>query len=329
MTNRFAAFVLLLLAGFCVLPSRPAGAEDKEKKPASTRPAISEEVAPLEAIAPVARDGHKGEAYLRKPPGDGPFPAVVLVHGGIVRRPTAEIKASALGAWASRYLAAGYVVAVTTWRSRDIDPQTRESPDDVLAAVEYVRKLPYVDPRSVVVNGCSAGGGLALEVAAEIDVAVIVPEEPALHAFTGVFHKDSPKKGERFTTEDTRPISADPKKYYTPEHQKRTREKLSRIKCPIVLVKGDRSGHTFIHEILLPELRELNKNNVVVLSYTGEPHCFAFYSTPGRTPRPAVAENAFEDVNALVRRHLPTKPSPIDPSLVKQVRFEAVRFEAK
>lgn len=322
MTTRFTVPVLLLLGSLCVLPARLAAEDDKEKKPAATRPVISEEVAPLEAIAPVAKDGHKGEAYLRKPPGKGPFPAVVLVHGGIVQRTTVELKASARGTWASRYLAAGYVVAVTTWRSRDIDPQTRESPDDVLAAVEYVRKLSYVDPKSVVVNGCSAGGGLALEVAAEIDVAVIVTEEPALYAFTGVFNKDSPKKGERFTTEDTRPIGADPKKYYTPEYQKRTREKLARIKCPIVLVQGDKGEHNFTKEVLYPELQFLNKNNVVVLTYTGQPHCFAFYSAPGRTPQPAVAENAFEDVSALMRRHLPTKPTPIDPNLVNQAPFD-------
>src|SRR5438874_13420055 len=142
MTTRFTVPVLLLLGSLCVLPARLAAEDGKEKKPAATRPVISEEVAPLEAIAPVAKDGHKGEAYLRKPPGKGPFPAVVLVHGGIVQRTTVELKASARGTWASRYLAAGYVVAVTTWRSRDIDPQTRESPDDDLAAVEYVRKLP-------------------------------------------------------------------------------------------------------------------------------------------------------------------------------------------
>jgi dienelactone hydrolase len=324
MTTRFTVPVLLLLASLCVLPARFAAADDKEKKPAATRPKISEEVAPLEAIAPVAKDGYKGVAFLRKPPGKGPFPAVVLVHGGIGQMPSDALKERyALGAWASRYLAAGYVVAMTTWRSRDKDPQTRGSPDDVLATIEYVRKLSYVDPKSIVVNGCSAGGGLALQAASETEVAVIVPEEPALFVFTGVYDKNSPKKGERFTPQDTAPIAADPKKYYTPEHQKRTREKLARINCPIVLVRGDQAPHKFILDILLPELRDLNKN-VVVLTYPGEPHCFAFESSPDRTPRPWVAENAFEDVAALVRRHLPTRPSPIDPKLVKQVPFDPV-----
>src|SRR5262245_56003497 len=161
MTDRFTVPVLLFLAGFCVLPARPATADDKEK-PATTRPVISEEVAPLEAIAPVAKDGHKGEAFLRKSPGDGPFPAVVLVHGGITKWPTAQLKEHALGTWTSRFLAAGYVVAVTTYRSRDVDLQTRDSLEDVLATIEYVRKLPYVDAKSIVGTGSSGGGGRGL-----------------------------------------------------------------------------------------------------------------------------------------------------------------------
>src|SRR5262245_27516126 len=333
MANRLTVSVLLLLAGFCVLPARPAAADDKEKKPAATRPAVSEEVAPLEAIAPVAKDGHKGEAYLRKPPGKGPFPAVVLIHGGIVRWPTARLKEYTLGVWSSRFLAAGYVVAVPTYRSRDVDPQTRESPQDVLAAVEFVRKLSYVDPKSIAVCGCSGGGDLALTVATETDVAVIVPEEPASMVVTGVFDKNTPKKAERFTPLDTGPMCADPKKFYTAEHQKLAREKLGRIRCPILLVQGDLVPvNNFNKEILIPELRDLGKN-VVVLTYPGETHCFAFSQSYGQfqkspfrrtatQPFPAVAESVFEDVHALVRRHLPTKPSPIDPSLVKQVPFE-------
>src|SRR5262245_18948892 len=153
--------MLLLVAALYVLTARPAAADDKEK-PATTRPVISEEVAPLEAIAPIAKDNNRGEAFLRKPPGDGPFPAVVLVHGGLTKRPTAVLKEHALGTWTSRFLAAGYVVADTTYRSRDVDPQTRDSLEDVLATIEHVRKLPYVDAKSIVGTGSSGGGGRGL-----------------------------------------------------------------------------------------------------------------------------------------------------------------------
>jgi len=158
MTNRFTVPVLLLLAAFCVLPARPAAADDKDKKPAATRPAVSEEVAPLEVIAPIAKDGHKGVGFLRKPPGKGPFPAVVLLHWGFGGLPAEQVKNSALDTWASRYLADGYVVATITYRKRDADPQSTEAVEDVLAVIEHLRKIPYIDPKSIVLNGTSGGG---------------------------------------------------------------------------------------------------------------------------------------------------------------------------
>jgi dienelactone hydrolase len=332
MTNRIAVPVLLLLAGFSVLPARPAAADDKEK-PATTRPVISEEVAPLEAIAPVAKDGHKGEAFLRKPPGKGPFPAIVIVHPGSTTIPTAKLKELALGSWASRFLAAGYVVAEPTFRSRVVDPQSRDSLEDVLATVEHVRKLPYVDAKSIVVNGVSTGGELALSVAVETDVAVVVPDEPASMIFTGMVNKHVPKKGESYLAY----FGLDPKRWrllYTAECQKLTRDKIAKIRCPIILVQGDVFPViNFNKEILIPELRDLGKN-VVVLTYPGEPHGFAIsesakdsektpFPRTATRPFPQVAESVFEDVHALVRRHLPTKPVPIDAKLVKQVLFES------
>src|SRR5688572_13271726 len=99
-----------------------------------TRPTISEQVSPLERIAPVARDGHRGEGFLRKPPGVGPFPAVVMIHGGLVTRQTQELKGYVRDApHSSRFLAAGYALAVITFRSRDDDPQSRVSAEDSLA----------------------------------------------------------------------------------------------------------------------------------------------------------------------------------------------------
>jgi hypothetical protein len=61
---------------------------------------------------------------------------------------------------------------------------------------------------------------------------------------------------------------------------------------------------------------------VEVFTYKGEPHCFAFFSTPPQAPRPAAALKAFEDIDAYLRKQLKTKPVPIDPSLVKHVPFE-------
>ncbi|HKA08171.1 MAG TPA: dienelactone hydrolase family protein [Gemmataceae bacterium] len=326
MTHRFYASVLLFLAGFCVFPGRSAATDDKEKQP-TTRPVISEEVAPLEAIAPIAKDGNKGEAFLRKPPGDGPFPAVVLVHGGLAKQSTAELKDHALGTWTSRFLAAGYVVADTTYRSRDVDPQTRDSLEDVLATIEHVRKLPYVDAKSIVVTGSSGGGDLALSVAAETDIAIMVIEEPASMIFMGMFNKNVPKQGERYTAQDgARHFGDDYKPFYTPECQKLTRDKIAKFRCPILLIQGDHPVKKLNEGILLAELKAADKT-VEVFNYKGEPHSFAFLSAPlrfkpGRSPHPNVARKAFEDVDGYLRKQLKTMPVPIDPKLVKQVPIE-------
>lgn len=286
------------------------------------RPTISEDVAPLDAIAPPARDGSRAEGFLRKPPGSGPFPAVVMIHGGNTRWPSERLKEHALGTWASRFLAAGYVVAPITYRSRDVDPQSTEALDDVLAVVEHLRRLSYVERNSIVVNGTSGGGDLALFVAAATDVAAIVAEEPASSGFMGIFNKQSPKKGDRYTPEDTFEIHANPKRYFTAEYQQLTREKIARIRCPILFILGDQTNrlNTFNQETLIPELRRAGKA-LEVIAYPGEPHSFAFYSIAKSTPRPAVAMKAFEDINAFLLRHLGTKPMPIDSRLVQQVPF--------
>jgi dipeptidyl aminopeptidase/acylaminoacyl peptidase len=287
-----------------------------------THPVISEDTSPIETVAPVADDGHRGHAVLRKPPGAGPFPAVVIIHGGLAAQPPERVRQLALGVQPSRFLATGYVVAVITYRSRDEDPQSTTSAADALAAVTYVRQLPYVDRHSVVVSGCSGGGDLALEVAAATDVAAIVPEEPASILLTGVFNKTFAKQGERYTPMDSAPIYPDPKRYYTAERQEHTRAKLARIRCPILIIQGDQQPiNRFNAAVLIPELRASGRS-LEVITYPGEPHCFAFYGSGERTPRPAAAHKAFLDTDRFVRRYLRTQPKQLDPRFVKHIPVE-------
>jgi hypothetical protein len=65
-------------------------------------------------------------------------------------------------------------------------------------------------------------------------------------------------------------------------------------------------------------LRAANKT-LEVITYPGEPHCFAFYGSGPRTPRPAAALKAFVDSDRFVRRYLRTQPKALESSLVKQV----------
>jgi dipeptidyl aminopeptidase/acylaminoacyl peptidase len=302
-----------------LLSTPPVVARQSHPTEPVTRPVVSEDAAPIETIAPIARDGHRGQGFLRKPPGSGPFPAVVIIHGGLTTRPSADVRAHALSAQPSRFLAAGFVVAVITYRSRDDDPQSTVSLADSLAAVEHVQRLGYVDRESVVVTGCSGGGDLALEVGAATSVSAIVAEEPASVLMTGVFNKTMPRQGERYTPQDAAPLSKDPKRYYTAEYQTRTRAKIAKIRAPILILQGDQTPiNRFNAAVLIPELRTAGKT-LDVMTYPGEPHCFAFYGSGTRTPRPAAALKAFTDADRFLRPHLRTKPRPIDPTLVTHV----------
>ena len=77
--------VLLTLAAFgCVSDSLVSA------PPAVTMPFVSEQTCPPEVIEAPTRDGQKATAVVRKPPGKGPFPAVVLLGGNGTQRPGAR-----------------------------------------------------------------------------------------------------------------------------------------------------------------------------------------------------------------------------------------------
>jgi dienelactone hydrolase len=255
---------------------------------------------------------------VRVPPGEGPFPAVDLIHGGLTRRPTEKLREYALSTHPSRFLEVGYVTVVITYRSRDVDPtaQTPLPVSDCVAAIEFVKALPYVDPDSVLVNGVSGGGDLTLESAAQVEVAAIAPEEPAAVLMAGLVVADSSVARQA----DYLAL------YRAREDHGEFRAKLARISSPILILQGNHDTHSglnrFTAAVLIPELEAAGRS-FEVITYPGEPHAFSFYSNPEYTPRPAAALKAFRDIDAFARRFLEVQPVAMDPSLV---RHESVGY---
>lgn len=271
------------------------------------RPMISEDAIPVEAIAPMASDGFSGEAFLRKPPGDGPFPAVILIHGGAPRWPTDELRDFAVHTHASRFLEAGYVVAVITRRDLDLNlpPGSEQGAVlDAIAAVDYVKALPYVDPESVVLRGTSVGGYLSLEAGAAREVAAVLVEEPFSMPFVGVAGG-----GGTDLVEVYRSSGSD--------------DKIEKIGSPLMLIRGDQTPNinNFNRDVFIPAVRAAGKS-LEVRTYPGELHSFAFYNNSERTPRPAVALEAFDAMAEFFREHLRTPPDPLDRALVDHVVVE-------
>ncbi len=290
--------------GYSAARKSPPPAAERAKSPPVFKPVVSSDACPITLLAVKGKDGERPLALMRKPPGAGPFPAVVYFHGGSSALSRAQLEAELHGQTLSRFLAAGYVAVAGTYRPiRQID----NSIADGVAIVEHAKTIPGVDPQSVVVWGDSGGGSLAFDIAATISVCAIAAQEPATILFARVG-----------TGENRRPSMTDPKSVYTAAARDYTRGKIRKISAPIFLAHGDvHLINKFNHEITIPEMRAENRELEVKL-YAGENHGFS---------RRAVAtldapKRFFEDAHAFFQRHLATQPTPLPKELIEEVAVE-------
>ncbi|MCG3128785.1 MAG: Esterase EstD [Phycisphaerae bacterium] len=113
----------------------------------------------------------KLDAVLSRPAGEGPFPAVVLLHGNGPHDLDETIGANR----PFRDLAGGLAsrgIAVLRYDKRTLAYATRVSPDeltlewealdDAVAAVELLRKRPEIDAKRIVLLGHNVGGQFAV-----------------------------------------------------------------------------------------------------------------------------------------------------------------------
>jgi acetyl esterase/lipase len=270
---------------------------------------VSEERCPLEVVAIPTQSGRATTpAVIRRPPGSKHAPAVIYLHGGLDTFELDKLKSLSRGPNnMSRFLAAGWVTVVPTFRERNQDPQTRDALEDCLDVIAYVKKMPEVDARSVVVYGTSGGGSLAIEIAGLTALPAAVAEEPASILFTGMFTKAYRQGQKKMSSADSRAIMQDPKQYYTPEIQKITREKIAKVQCPMFFGEGGVHVINRINnEIVFPEFVKARKQIETVL-YPGMGHGFSMKS-----------DKFFEDAWAFLAKYVPARGSAISQSLVRQ-----------
>jgi dipeptidyl aminopeptidase/acylaminoacyl peptidase len=304
--------LLDMFAGWAIFLFAWAAAANEQVKHAAkaTYPQVAESACPMQVVSIPGKAGNQVPVVIRQPPGSGPFPAILLLHGGLSPYPVGRLKDESLTRPNyTRFLAAGFVIAVPTFRSREENPQTRDALDDCLAVVDYVKKLPVVDPKSVVVLGGSGGGSLALELAGESDLCAIVAGKPASVLFTGLMVRGMSDRGPAFQD-----VMRNPNQHFTPELQKFTQAKIKQIHCPVLIVHGDLHPlKTINQEIIVPELKAANKA-VEYIEYGGQAHGFWWGAADG-----AVGQKVFDDAMRFIKPTLKTQAVPVDESLITRV----------
>ncbi|MBX5130136.1 dienelactone hydrolase family protein [Rhizobium lentis] len=100
--------------------------------------------------------------YLSRPQGDGPFPAVVVMHG------CDHLRLSVKELWPKRLVSWGHVVLVVdSFTTRNLKDTCRsrlpERAFDAYGALDFLSKSGFVDVRRVALMGFSAGGTVTLD----------------------------------------------------------------------------------------------------------------------------------------------------------------------
>jgi len=116
-----------------------------------------------------AGDGTIVYGCIRRPPGEGPFPTVIFIHGGFGnnREYTRELLNWSI---AESLFREGFAVLSTDYR---IDSQGKDI-EDVVAAFKYVSELSFVDRGKVIYFGDSHGSYLAMMAAIKTNPFAII-----------------------------------------------------------------------------------------------------------------------------------------------------------
>ena len=196
---------------------------------------VSEKDSPVMQTWIKAKDGVYIAAAVRKPKGDGPFPAMVMFHGAPGGRGMEQLVGWSRGdhggpVW-ERFLQEGFVVVVADYRGGDWNLVNKPSSsglvtaiDDGISVIEYVQKLPYVKRDAMSVYGVSLGGNLAMFLASRVPTLhKVVLGAPAPIWFLGY---DIPAGGQR------------PDFASTPPDPVYSKENIVPVRMPILILVG-------------------------------------------------------------------------------------------
>jgi dipeptidyl aminopeptidase/acylaminoacyl peptidase len=175
-------------------------------------------------------------ACLQMPPGDGPFPAVIFIHGGYGGNPEYT---RALLEWnvAKLLLQEGFVVVSTDYRhdlkGKDID--------DIVTAFEYVSDLPYVEGDRIAYLGDSHGSYLAMMAATRTNPFAIIHGwgvTDMAEWFEYIRNSQIPIY-QRIAEDLRKSLGGEPQDVPEVYKQVSPITHIGRIKCPVLILHGE------------------------------------------------------------------------------------------
>lgn len=275
-------------------------------------------------------DGLYAPIGLRKPPGDGPFPIVLFASGnGGEGLPYVEDYSRNRSWTQERFLAAGYAVAWLRYRAEVDVPEygselsshgwsgravLNRAPfeyEDVIATIDYVKTLPYVDPERVGYMGMSHGGEMLMKMASVYDgIAAGIASEPASAVFLARRPDDS--AGPSGAAEPEAAVNYDDATLAAAVRELRGRidkplamARIAPIDIPILVQGRSRDDNQPVFRLNYELLEEAGKD-VSWKSYDHEEHGFTYVSRndDGEYAPDPVQREAVADAIAFFDAHL-------------------------
>ena len=215
---------------------------------------------------------------VRKPKGNGPFPAITMGWGeGREGMKKVEQLTERLTQMQDRMIARGYVVVTVNYRNEipyayENSKPPQNLPDsisgdrrmlksgptldheDLIAIIKYLQTLPYVDKKAVGAMGVSHSGEMIMKASSEYDFAAGVCIEPADHEFLTVnTGPAAPRKDNEIQYND---IEVARKNANKPEAM----ERIQRIHTPILIFGRDTDHQQGIFKLTYEWMKEAGKD---------------------------------------------------------------------
>jgi dienelactone hydrolase len=233
---------------------------------------------PLVYTFVLTRDQIYVPIIIRKPKGDGPFPAVTMGWGeGREGMQKVEDLARSFSELQNHMLARGYVVVTVNYRNeipyayeQSKPPQNlpdsisgerrmlKSGPtldhEDLIAILQYVKSLPYVKKDGVGAIGVSHSGEMIMKAAAEYTFNAGICVEPANHEFLTVnTGPTAPRKDNEIQYNDIEVARKNANKA-------EAMERIQRIQTPILIFGRDTDHQQGIFKLTYEWMKEDNKD---------------------------------------------------------------------